>query len=78
VADNLFPGWSHSSIGVAPDALESETKVLTQFANGLTMLRVGIPVLRTNNDDPESRVIAPARRQHGCGEGCPLRMIRCT
>jgi hypothetical protein len=72
VAGNLFPGWSHSSIGVAPDALEGETEVLAQLANGLTMLGVGIPVLRTNNDDPEGRVIAPVWRQHRCGEGCPL------
>ena len=47
--------------------------MLPQLANGLTMLRVGILVFRAHNDDPESRVIAPARRQHGCNEGCALR-----
>ena len=73
MADNSFPGWSHSSIGIAPDALKGDTEVLAQLANGLTMLRVGIPVLRTNNDDPEGRVIATGWRQHGCDEGCPLR-----
>jgi hypothetical protein len=73
VQASLSPRWSSSSIWIAPDALEGEAEMLAQFANGLTMLRVGIPVLRAHNDDPESRVIAPARRQHGCGEGCPLR-----
>ena len=70
---SLSSGWSSSSIWIAPDALEGEAEVLAQLANGLTMLRVGIPVLRAHNDDPESRVIAPARRQHGCDEGVSLR-----
>ena len=42
MADSLFPGWSHSSIGIAPDALEGEAEMLAQFANGVLCCPGGI------------------------------------
>jgi hypothetical protein len=69
----LSPGWGGSSIWIAPDALEAEAKVLPQLANGLPMLRIRIPVLRTYNDDFERWVMPPAWGQHGCDERVSLR-----
>ncbi len=50
--------------------------MLSELANGFPVVRVGIPVLRSDNDDLEGWVVASARRKHGCCKPIALRIAQ--
>ena len=61
-----------ATVGVAAAAIEGETVMLTESADAVRVLDIGIRVGHTDNDRAEAAIIVAAGRQHRCDQRIAL------
>src|SRR6266404_3308610 len=56
---------SVAAIGIAAASLEGEAVMLTERADRVGVVDIGVGIRHADDDRPEGAIVAPAGRQHG-------------